>query len=359
MLGAGQIGVAVPTNDALGYYFNPAILGYWARENNVSLFFMPEKADWAKMGKYKFNNYGINLGYSSEGYKRSSSFSLGFGYLHNSFDFGSGNEDLFNGYSLGISFGGGLIFNIGGSIKSFSSKLKSDVSGKTYEATGTAYDAGALIIFPFSKLFLDDADIYLEGNTFIRPVLSLAVGYSITNIGDEIHYINESQSDPIPRTARLGYSINAGFDVHFNRTKLSAFNYTFAAEAQDLLIKSKGYDGFEYQSIMGDIDFKKNLVELRGDSNIMIHRGHIFRIFETVVITSGRMNSEGYDQKSDGWGISSEGIFKTMSMAADNSVFDFISKHIIIEYFNANIYVGTFSETNLKGLALHLRNIEL
>ena len=46
LIGAGEIGVAKPNSDPIGFYLNPAILGYTSQNNHASLFFMPSKADW-------------------------------------------------------------------------------------------------------------------------------------------------------------------------------------------------------------------------------------------------------------------------------------------------------------------------
>lgn len=48
LIGAGQIGAAKPNNDPIGYYLNPAILGYSSQNNHASIYFMPSKADWIK-----------------------------------------------------------------------------------------------------------------------------------------------------------------------------------------------------------------------------------------------------------------------------------------------------------------------
>jgi hypothetical protein len=44
--GAGWIGAAIPMKDAAGFYFNPANLGFLSKENNLSLFVMPQKTKW-------------------------------------------------------------------------------------------------------------------------------------------------------------------------------------------------------------------------------------------------------------------------------------------------------------------------
>ncbi len=45
LLGAGWIGTAKPNNDPIGFYLNPAILGYSSQNNHASLFFMPTKVN--------------------------------------------------------------------------------------------------------------------------------------------------------------------------------------------------------------------------------------------------------------------------------------------------------------------------
>ncbi len=43
--------------------------------------------------------------------------------------------------------------------------------------------------------------------------LIFLLGYSKSNIGDEIYYIDPAQADPLPRMDRIGYGITAGFDL--------------------------------------------------------------------------------------------------------------------------------------------------
>ncbi len=85
LIGAGSIGAAIPNDDVLGFYFNPAILGYSARNNHASISIMPTKTDWFTQDYYyihpayssyydlillnnsedpSFNNFGFNFGYN-------------------------------------------------------------------------------------------------------------------------------------------------------------------------------------------------------------------------------------------------------------------------------------------------------
>ncbi len=46
LIGSGNIGVGIPNDDVLGFYVNPAILGYSARNNHASISIMPTKTNW-------------------------------------------------------------------------------------------------------------------------------------------------------------------------------------------------------------------------------------------------------------------------------------------------------------------------
>lgn len=355
---AGQIGAAIPSNDALGFYFNPANLGYSSKENQTSYFMMPDKAKWLRYYGISLNTYGFNLGYNFEKKDSTLPISVGLGFIHNIIKYGGVSEDYFNCFSIGASFNYLLLFNLGFSIKPFNSKLSIDpVTNKSYEASGTAYDFGFLVIAPVSELFFTNIKYAIDENLFIKPSFTFSTGTSITNIGKEIYYVSPSQSDPIPRTARLGYNFSLGFDLLYNQYKLSLFNYSFTAEAEDILIKTDASSHFRYQGYLNDLKFGENLVALKGDQKILVHKGHIFRLFETIIITSGRINGGGYNRKSNGIGVSSEGIFKSLSMIIQNPLLNFFTNHFTFEYYNTNIFTDTNNESNFNGLAFYLKNI--
>ena len=370
--GAGQIGVSIPMSDPLGFYLNPAQLGYFSRENSFSVFALPQKVKW--LGNFfpglTFQTFGITAGYNFRNSKNNLPLSIGAGYIHNRMSYGKfagtngsfESYDDFDCYSLGAGYEYYLLFNLGFSIKPFSSHLAQREDGTPVQASGTAFDFGVLITAPISKLLFDNNEYTLDPNSYVKPRFDFSLGYSVLNFGKKISYINTSQADPIPRTARFGYTFNFGLDLFTNKYKLNTVDYSFTAEAEDILIKrSIDYNSnlniSEYQNIWGDINFGRNLIELKGDQNIIVHRGHIFRLFETLILTSGRFNGRGYDnRKADGFGISSEGIFKLLSASMNNSTVSFIADHLSLEYYDTNAFVDSDFETNFKGLALYFKN---
>ena len=366
LLGAGQIGVSIPMSDPLGFYYNPAQLGYFSRDNNFSMLALPQKTKWFKYFapnlNLSFNTYGMTAGYNFKN-KYNLPLSIGIGYIHSRVDYGEfvsntrtfESYDAFDCYSLGASYNYFLLFNLGFSMKSYDSHL-SDLP----TASGTAFDFGTLIIAPISNLLFENIKYNLDPNSYIKPKFDLSLGYSILNLGKKVIYIDQAQADPIPRTARLGYTFDFGVDLFTNQIKLNAFDYSFTAEAEDILINSDETGFHGYQGMLGDINFGKHLIELKGDQNVVVHRGHIFRLFETVIITSGRYNGHGFNNyKSNGFGFSSEGIFKLLSSSIENNVIGFIANHFVLEYYHTNNFVDSDFETNFQGLAFYFKNFSL
>ena len=66
-IGAGNVGTASPMQEAMGFYYNPAQLGYFSLENNLSISYMPQKTEWLK--NY-FPNISIRSFGFAAGYKR-------------------------------------------------------------------------------------------------------------------------------------------------------------------------------------------------------------------------------------------------------------------------------------------------
>jgi hypothetical protein len=379
-IGAGQIGAAIATDDPLGFYYNPAVLGYTARKDHLSFLFMPEETQWF-ISPITYNTYGLNLGYTFKKSESALPLSVGFGFLRNVFDYGNyrsygingditevESKDSFNSFSFGADFEYYALFNVGLSIKTYNSKIPDYRinTASELEESGTAFDFGAMIITPISQLFFDNSKLYSGKNFFIKPAVNFTLGYAMENVGKKVYYIDPAQTDPLLRTARFGYTFDFGLNLFLNddassakETKLNIVDYSFTAEAEDVLIKPYPEGGFEYQNFFGDIKLWKNLVELKGDENVYIHRGHIFRFFETLILTTGRVTRQNYlFNKSNGLGISSDGVFKILSMNLDDSVINFILDHFELSYYSTSILIDPNNEIDFKGVVISLKNIE-
>jgi hypothetical protein len=376
-IGAGEIGAAIPSTDASGFYLNPAQLGNFSRTNNFSLFFMPQKTEW--MSKViTMNSYSAAAGYNFADNNKKLPLSIGVGYYYNKMDFEGlgGGADKFDCFSIGAGYDYYLSFNVGFSVKSFSSKFvdySASIANKTVEATGNAFDLGVMITAPVSKLIYNDLSYKVNNNVILKPKFDITIGYSATNIGDRVTYSDPNQSDPLPRNARLGYTLNLACDALISRTPVNIISYSFTAEAEDFLVKynpivdplssyawgSEPYKQ-EYQGPMGDISVSKNLIELKGDKDVVVHKGHIFNFFETVTYAIGNYNGNGYQNiQTDCIGVSSAGIFKLLNACVDNKVVDYITDHFSVEYYNTNFFKDTGMETNMKGIVLNCKGLIL
>jgi hypothetical protein len=228
LLGAGQIGAAIPVKDGSGYYFNPAQLGYFSRENNLSVFFQPQKIDLVpELENTTFQSYGLALGYDFKNNDYNLPLSIGIGYLHNRINYnypdlttsGQYNAyDSFDCFSIGAGYDYYLLFSLGFPVKSFTSVLP-DYEPRSYKATGTAFDFGAMITAPVYKLLFNDLKFQINEKSSLMPKADFTLGYSLTNVGKKIYYIDPAQADPIPRTARLGYTFNFGLELSIGRAK--------------------------------------------------------------------------------------------------------------------------------------------
>jgi hypothetical protein len=356
--GAGEIGAAVPMQDPAGYYYNPAQLGYYSLNNNVSIFFMPGNntvLNNQNLFKTTSDSYGITAGYNFINNGNCTPLSIGIGYLHTKISSELlGFHNSYDCLSVGIGYENYFLYNLGFSIKPFTSIT----SG--LEASGTAFDFGALVIMPFDKLYLSNIKFRI-GDEEIKPILSFSTGYSISNIGEEVHYELLSDATPLPRTERLGYSLNLGFNINIAGTELPVIDYSFTAEVENVLTD---FYNFTYKNPLGDINIVNNLFLLKPNSNVIIHKGNILIFFQTLTIYFGGFSGGGYSNfTTKGWAISTEGLFHILENNSSNRTTNYLFKHVCIKYYSSKF--STYTEVdpnyypNLNEIALCFKDIEL
>jgi hypothetical protein len=327
---------------------------------------------WKFWPNLTFQTEGVSVGYNLKTEANELPLTIGLGYLENKFDYGkfirTGPDspdplgeynvyEQFKSISFGASYDYLLRFNLGISFKMYKSKLSDyfvDNSFKESIATGTVFDLGLMVTTPITKLVFNDYKINLNTNSSLKPNFDFTLGYSLSNLGKEVVYIDPAQADPLPRMARLGYSFN--FSLEISNTKVEKFSfidYSFTAESDDILINRDTTGKFEYQNPFGDIKPVKHLIELKGDDYVIVHKGHILRLFETLTLVSGRFNGRSYGhRKSSGIGISSEGLFKLLNSAFDVPGLNYFTKHFVCEYYETIIFKESVLETRMNGIVL-------
>ena len=380
LYGAGDIGVSYPMRDPAGFYYNPALLGNYSSNYNLSIFYMP-----AAMNLYDgygtkaiSSSYGFSAGYNFNSNGNELPLSIGIGFIHNRMQYsyfvrqGPGSpippyfnnmHYSFNCFSIGASYNYYLNFNLGLSVKSFNTQINSQPSAQEQfpfgsELSGTAVDVGALITAPFDKLFFKNLKLDF-GSINLFPVLKTSVGYSISNLGRNKYLVNYTPLDPIPRIARLGYTINFGLDTYIAGVKLPIIDYSFTAELADILDKKDSVGNLVYQNnLLGNINIGDNLLLLNGGYNVIVHKGHVFNFLKTLTIVFGRITGENsYNITTSGWAVSSEGIFNILADKFSSPVISYFLKHFAVDYYKSNISAGPFENPSPSGLSLDFKGI--
>ena len=372
----GSTGTALPTEDPFGFLWNPAQLGYTSQTNNLSFIFYPSKIEWIPAFNLdlEYKAIAFNAGYNFEELI-DFPLSFGFGYSNPELNFGTfyrydefGNiideveaKDYYNAYSFGLGVDYFVQLSIGYTIKDVTSLLagfsSSPDSGQV-KAETKVNDFGILLNVPVLKLIDDKMQAQLDENLFAKPIFNFSLGYSKSNIGDEITYVDPAQADPLPRMDRLGYGITAGFDLISDNFRINAFNLTFTVEADDILISGDS-TGSEYQSTLSDLKFWKNIIEIEGDEKIVSHAGTKLEFVETVSLYFGHFSGRGYPdpKETNGFEIRAKGLLKLCAVWAKDPLTDFLRDHIDIRYYNTDYSDFNITQTKMTGLAFYIHNL--
>lgn len=373
----GATGTALPIEDPFGFLWNPAQLGYTSQTNNLSFMFYPSKVEWIPVwnADLELSSIALNAGYN---FKDLVGFPLSFGFAYSKVKFDYGTfiitdpggpdpvgtfepEDYYNAYSFGLGLDIGVQLSVGYTIKDVTSILSDQPTGEeqgTGMAETTVNDFGILLNVPVLKLIDDKMQIQLDENLFALPTFNFSMGYSKSNIGDEIYYIDPAQADPLPRIDRLGYGISTGFDLEADDFKINAFNLLFTVEAEDILV---GWDGTTkfYQSTLSDLKFWKNIVQIEGDEKIVSRTGTKLEFVESFAYYFGHFSGRGYPdpRKTNGYELRAKGLLKLSALWAKHPVTDFLRDHVDIRYYNTNYFAGHDFETKMTGLAFYVHNL--
>jgi len=377
LYGMGQVGTVITFNDPSSFYHNPANLGFQSREINFASSFLTKEVEWlGDFGKGfpSFKTESFMLGYKFIG----NPISIGFAHSKTRYDFQtelwnpnsllypyfySENFTRINTYSIGISYEYYAIFSLGFTNKVFENSLGgyTESGWRPFNRTSSAQDYGVMAVLPISKLWLENYNWNLQNDIKLKPLANFSVGISVLNCGEKIYYIDQAASDPIPKSARIGYNINLGLDLVYNDQKLNAINYFFIADAEDILIKQRDTNldyRIEYQNILSDLKPFENLIQLKGTDRIIVHKSNRLELFESLYLTWGSYNwrEQKINVTSSGFGVSSKGILKAINMIIRNEIVEFISHHFAIEYVNSVSFKRTKYETEFSSINLYIKN---
>lgn len=357
--GMGATGTALPTEDPFAFVWNPAQLGYNSLTNNYSFIFYPSKIDWLGSVGLELKGIALNVGYN---FKDLIGFpvSFGFGYSNVELDFGIfGGRDHYNAYSFGLGVDYYVQLSFGYTIKDVTS-IQYPYPGEWEEikAETTVNDFGILLNVPVIRLIDEKMLLPLDNNLYGKPTFNFSLGYSKSNIGDEIYYIDPAQADPLPRTDRTGYGFSAGFELISDDFIMKIFNVSFTSEAEDILISRDTTGHWEYQSTFSDLNYWKNVIQIEGDENIVSRTGTKLDFIESFSYYFGHFSGRGfYVRETIGYEIRAKGLFKLWALWAKDPITDFFRDYLDIRYYNTNYFARRGLETKMTGLAFYFHNL--
>jgi hypothetical protein len=181
---------------------------------------------------------------------------------------------------------------VGANIKWIKSNVASVVSYSPQKmpasANAAAFDLGINANLSIIEAVARWRNTRVEIYPGFRPILAIATGYSQSNIGGKSKYIDAAQADPLPRTARIGLSINAGLEVFDNEAVWRVVSFEGLHEAEQLLVRSRVGEEVDYARFLGDINLWKNVILGESGPLVITKRGWELNILEGMV--SGSRN---------------------------------------------------------------------
>ena len=367
-MGLAESGVSTTINEPLGSYYNPAILGYSSQTNSLGFQTYTTQPDWLGYHQMTLKTSAFSIGYNFGNVSNDMNISAGFGYSNFKLDFGNflnsqlhpfDSYDKYDAYSLGVSFDYSVNLSFGINYKKIESVLGSN-SQNPSTVKLDAIDWGILLNVPVSKLAFEDYKYRLTDNDELKPIVNFSLGYSRSNIGKEVVYIDPSQADPLPLMARLGYTLSLGVDMKFNNHSINLISDDIIVEADDILINSSDA-GWSYQGgLFGDINIGRNLLLLKADDKVTLRKANRLCLFETLSLLNGSFFGPGWDSGrfTSGLVFSTNGLFKLVGWTFnDVPAYTFIFDHLEIQYVKATVFENTQLQTDLSSISILLNRL--
>jgi len=365
---------SLPTDDIYGSYYNPAQLGNFSRNKNLSIGFFLQKTDW--LPQFNYRDLTLQTMVVAGGYKLQTELPIYFGVslMYEKLNLGenvwtdaAGNQlgvfnsfETFHALSAGIGIDHFLRYNFGITIKYINSELvpiNIIKVGKDYKngiARTVATDIGLQVELPVISTIESLSNQFTSD---VKPFLNISSGYSINNIGDELGYINKTQKDPLPRQARLGYGISFGLQTNQFDDLFNLIKFDISSEARDILVDREN-GKINYQGLTGDINIIHNVINGISDEKVMVYQGWRVNVFETFQFSKGRFRGHGYweIQKTGGISVSLSGLFKFLRSQTNESGLEFLAKHVDLQYAYSeyNVRESPLDATEFEGIQISL-----
>ena len=372
--GMGGIIGSTISDDPLATLANPGQLGLASLDHYVSVSYFPSATSWLpafQMAELTYRSSALNAGFKlNRFFSLPFEMSAGIGYSNVTLNLGTfvssganpadlnyfSAEEHSNNLSLGIGIDYYLRLGLGYTLKMAESNLAPfDVQrqGRQGVADATTYDIGLIAQLPAIRVFdqITGGSITIPG--LGEPMLDISFGYARSNLGDNfVTYIDPAEADPLPRNAMLGLSYKAGLTHRGRAANWEVFSFTFAREAEDLLVRRfpAPTDSLgntigsppppQYADGSGAVQFVKNVVLGEGNGRATLRKGWQLNLGELIFVRGGSVTGRGVEYATSGFGVHLGGVLKlfdAVSSSFSSSPFmGFVVSHIDIRYDHAS-----------------------
>jgi hypothetical protein len=270
-----------------------------------------------------------------------------------------------NGLTLGIGLEYGIRLDIGGTLKWITSNLSpigTEQEQGAATAEVTAYDFGLLLEAPAGDLIMSLLSSEDQAGGSIRPILDFSTSYALSNIGDEVVYIDPDQADPLPRNVTTAVGLVAGVEGTIHAIPWNFGTVRWTRQGEDLLVTRHADGSFEYRSGLGDMDFVDDVLLGHDNPDIAQKSGWEVELFEVVAFRGGQYRQPyGTERRTSGFGLQLAGIVKAIHLIAEpeetESWLMFLVNQVILRYDTGTYERGEqpSSESTYAQLTLMLK----
>ncbi len=390
--GMGGIAASMVTEDAISNISNPAQLGVFSLENSFSASTYAPKTDWLPSfgGGLSLDARAVSAGLRLDRYmKLPAPISVGIGYSTVYFNLGTFNTftpnnpsavSTYNAFERAdmLTFGVGINYivrlGLGYTYKWIDSELAPFGPGQQIgsgAAKAPAHDFGALLQVPVIDIVSRIQQRPLEFGNGVSPLFNLTFGWAERNIGGDLYYPFQQQSDPLPRQGVLGWNFEIGLQTEVNHQPLKIVSFTWAREAENILVSVQTTatpqpsgdtlysNQFSYKDGLGSMRPYDNLFLGKITGGMTVQKGWQIDIAQCLYFREGSDSPfGGFPYQTHGESFHLNGFLKLLAWIGVWHPWHgwgaFVLKHIDLQYSTSeytsqsNIISGTkFSSINI------------
>jgi hypothetical protein len=353
--GMGGISSAFISAHPLAPTGNPAQLGLFSMANfaNAGIFLAESNiSPWSGLAFPLYRALAVNAGVNLHDWS-GLPLGVGIGYSRIHLDLGEyivtsptgpqevgrvQSYEVADNISIAIGIDSGVKIGAGASIKFINSHLGAlgTESGEAEAAASvTGYDIGLLLSVPAVEIASRAGANLTIPSLHIVPLLDLTVGFSKSNLGDRVTYVDPDQADPLPRQACLGAGVEGGIVSTLLPDGWKLLTAGLYREASDVLVLRHTDGTWEYTGGVGDVDFIDNVIAGKPGSTITQRKGWQIDAAEFLSFRGGSVQEPGAAYTTTGFGVKLGGLLKAVSaftLQEKGSWIGFIMENLDVRY---------------------------